>query len=396
MYQDKKNNHDSIEQNRVSLEVGGYRYDGWKNISITTSISELSGKFSLDVFDKWDGQTQGWEIQAGESCTVKIGNDVIITGYVDINSVSLDATSHTINVQGRDKAGDLVDCTADAKEWTNQRFEFIVNDLVRPYGMTVTTQLDGDENGYNKTVEKKPAKDGGKRLPRKSCKNDETVHSVIQKMAEIQGVLVISDRKGGLLITRAGLAGKCNDALVLGENLLSVDYSKDFTQVFSKITVKGQAHGATTKTGQKLDRKAGALASGEIEREKADGVVGRYRPLTIQASEQVDSSRAKTQAQWEASVREAKATKLTVKVQGWRESNGSLWEINKTVRVKCPWVREDQDFVIDSLEFSIDESGTITNMELALPQSYAPNPSLAKNEKAKRETRGAQKANKRK
>jgi prophage tail gpP-like protein len=390
MYQSKKNDQDEIEQNRVSIEVGGYVYSGWKNISITNSISELSGKFALDVSEKWDGQTDGWEIQAGDSCTVKIGSDVMITGYVDVNSATFDANAHTITAEGRDKAGDLVDCTCEAREYVNQSFEFILKDLVKPFGINVRTQLEGDDAGYTKTTAIKDAKNGGKRLPRKSVKNDESVYSAIQKMAEVQGVLVVSDKSGGLLITRAGLAGRCNDALVLGENLLSVDYSKDFTEVFSKITVKGQAHGATSKTGQKLDRKSSVLGSGEIEREKSNGIVGRYRPLTISASEQVDSSRAKTQAQWEASRREARATKLSVKVQGWRESNGELWTINKLVRVKCPWVRQDTDFVIDSIEFAIDESGTTAKMELVVPQAYAPNPELTKNKEAKRETRGAQ------
>lgn len=377
-----------VNQNRVYLEVGGVRYEGWMGISIKHSIETLCGAFDLTVFDKWNGQTSGWDISAGNSCVVKIGSDVMITGYVDANSVSMDASSHTITIQGRDKAGDLVDCSAVAKEWTGQKFEFIANELTRPFGVTVTTQLASDESGYTTKQSVAPAKNGGKKLARQSVKGDQTVQDALKKMAEVQGVLIISDRKGGLLITRAGLGGRCADALVLGENLKQIEYNNDFTEVFSKITVKGQAHGAKTAAGQPLDRKQGALAKGEIERELDQTIVGRYRPLIITAGEQTDSTKAKLQAEWEASTREAKAKKLSVTVQGWRQSNGEIWSINTLVRIKCPWVREDDDFVISSAEYSIGESGTETKMELVSPKSYTPNPTIAKKEAAKKSTRG--------
>ena len=43
---------------------------------------------------------------------VKIGADLVLTGYVDRYSSSISAGQHTIRVEGRSKSEDLVDCSA--------------------------------------------------------------------------------------------------------------------------------------------------------------------------------------------------------------------------------------------------------------------------------------------
>ena len=94
--------------NKVSLQVNGNDYQGWKSIRIRHSIEQLAGVFSLDIHDRWPGQTVDWSINPGEACTVKIGTDTMITGYVDVNTVRLSPTEHTISIEGRDRAGDLL------------------------------------------------------------------------------------------------------------------------------------------------------------------------------------------------------------------------------------------------------------------------------------------------
>lgn len=370
-------------KNVMSLEVGGMRYEGWKAQRIRHGIEQLAGTFSLDVTDIWPEQATAWVIEPGAACTVKIGTDVMITGYVDVVRVNSSKSDHTISIEGRDRTGDLVDCSAPAREWTGLPFEHIAVELCQPFGITVETQLETGAGGYKA---KKPGKGkapatkagaGGGKLPRKASNSGETVHRLLEKLAKIQGVLLVSDRRGGLMITRAGLNGRATDMLVLGENLLTIDYERSFANLFSEITVKGQAHGATSG-GQTLADLQRVKASATVKRSSAasgatvaNASIERYRPLTIVAEDQADAKRCNDRAEWEAGTREARSKRLTVTVQGWRQSDGTLWEINTLVRMRCPWVREDEDMLVSNIEYSIDmQGGTVCTMTLYTPKAF--------------------------
>ncbi|MDP3228524.1 MAG: hypothetical protein Q8N13_11185 [Acidovorax sp.] len=371
-------------KNVMSLEVGGKRYEGWKTQRIRHGIEQLAGTFSLDVTDIWPEQATAWTIEPGAACTLKIGTDVMITGYVDVVRVNSSKTDHTITIEGRDKAGDLVDCSAPAKEWTGLPFEHIAVELCQPFGITVETQLETGAGGYQA---KKPGKGkaaatkagpGGGKLPRKASNSGETVHRLLEKLAKIQGVLLVSDRRGGLMITRAGLNGRATDMLVLGENLLTIDYERSFANLFSEITVKGQAHGATTAGVSVLSGAASVKPAATVKRSSAaagttvtNASIERYRPLTIVAEDQADAKRCQDRAEWEAGTREARSKRISVTVQGWRQSDGTLWEINTLTRMRCPWVREDEDMLISNIEYMIDmQGGTICAMTLYSPKAF--------------------------
>jgi prophage tail gpP-like protein len=370
--------------NRVSLEVGGLAYGGWKSIKIRQSIEQLAGAFSLEVSERWPEQSDSWAIEPGAACTVKIGTDVMITGYVDVTTVKASPTEHTINIQGRDKTGDLVDCSAPPREWVGLAFEQIAVDLCAPFGVEVTTQLETGEGGYKA---KKPGKDkapaakagsGGGKLPRKASNSGETVHRLLEKLAKMQGVLLVSDRVGGLQVTRAGLNGRCTDVLALGQNLKSIDYERSFANLFSEITVKGQAHGASSPAAPVGLSAARVKAVATVKRAAStpgttvsNAAVQRHRPLILMAEDQADAKRCADRAQWEAGTREAKSKKLVVAVQGWRQSSGELWTINTLVRMKCPYVREDEDLLISTIEYSLDQAGgTVCSMTLYSPQAF--------------------------
>ena len=371
-------------ENRVSLEVNGVRYEGWKQVRIRHSIEQLAGAFSLGITDRWPGQTDSWAIPAGAACTVKIGQDVMITGYVDIPKVKLSPTEHDINVEGRDRTGDLVDCSAPPREWVGLPFEQIAVDLCAPFGIEINAQLETGPGGYKA---KKPGKGkakhakagkGGGLLPRKASNSGETVHKLLEKLAKIQGVLLVSDRVGGLMITRAGLNGRCTDVLEFGGNLKEIEFEQSFANLYSEITVKGQTHGATGGTtgvvsgAQRVKAvatvKRAAVAPGTTVRNAS---IQRYRPLIIIAEDQADAKRCADRAQWEAGTREAKSKKLTCKVQGWRQSDGTLWTINTLVRLKCPYVREDEDMLVSAVEYSLDiTGGTVATLTLYSPQAF--------------------------
>ncbi|WP_137860802.1 phage baseplate assembly protein [Variovorax sp. 3P27G3] len=375
--------------NRVSLEVDGVRYEGWKGVRITQGIEQLAGTFSLEVTEKWPDQDVEFAIAPGEACTVRIGQDVMITGYIDFVGEVEGTEEHTFRVEGRDRTGDLVDCSAPSTEWTGLTFEYIAAELLKPYNIELLTQVETSGGGY---VAKKPGKHkapaakagkGGGRLPRKGSNSGETVHKLLEKLAKIQGVLLISDRKGGLVVTRAGLNGRATDKLALGRNLKApIQSERSFANLYSEITVKGQAHGATGGGGAAVlsgaasvkpvatVKRGGAAAAGSTVTVGSKSIQ-RYRPLIINAEDQADAKRCLDRAQWEAGTREARSRKFVVQVQGWRQSDGSIWEINTLTNLKSRRSNEDEDMLVSNIEYTLDLSGgTVCIMTLYSPEAY--------------------------
>ena len=90
--------------------------------------------------ERFPGEADGVVVKPGDPCTVKIGDDLVITGYIDRYHPSITPTGHTVTITGRGKCQDLVDCAA---EWPNcqiiaaSAFE-IAPKLAAPYGITVT------------------------------------------------------------------------------------------------------------------------------------------------------------------------------------------------------------------------------------------------------------------
>ena len=82
-----------MSADKLTLLVGGQIYGGWKSVSLRLGIEQLAGVFELAITERWPEQETAWNIPPGERCEIKIGDDTVITGYVDSVAVSYDASS---------------------------------------------------------------------------------------------------------------------------------------------------------------------------------------------------------------------------------------------------------------------------------------------------------------
>lgn len=343
---------------RLTLKVGGQIYGGWKSVAIRTGIEQIAGSFELAITERWPNQPTDWVIPPGEFCEVEIGDEAVISGYVDSVAVSYDDRSHEIQVSGRDRTGDLVDCSAPSLAFSGLTFDEIARRLCEPYGITVRDET---------AARRQPVK-----LPKQAAQNGETVFKTLEKLARNEGVLLVSDGAGALVITRAGLGGRVDTVLELGKNILRASLEHSHANLYSEITVKGQAAAAgadrfeVIHAGPKgtVKRPAGAAQSGNSQ-------IARYRPLILVAETQADAGRCQQRAEWEAGNREAKAKRLSITVQGWRDApGGALWRANRTLRVRCPWLRLDEDWLISGVSYRLDEGGTTAELSLVSEKAF--------------------------
>lgn len=328
----------------VILKVGGKNYSGWEEVSVRRGIEQVAGTFELSVTDRWTGQDQMWQIEKGAECTVTSDGETLITGYVDEVLPQFGSGQHGVTVVGRDKTGDLVDCSAIVKsgEWKGRTLLQVARDIAKPFGITVRAE----------TAVGAPFKSA-------ALQEGETAFEALERAARMRGVLLISDARGGLVITRAGTA-RISTALVQGENILSGRGAFSMRDLFSTYICKGQDVGFDTSTpGQNAGPKG----------EAKDVNVRRYRPLIIVAEDIATTKGLKDRALWEAAVRMGRSARPTFTVQDWNHKDG-LWLPNHLVKVVCPYLYLDMEMLIVAVAYRINEAGTIAEIELCRPEAF--------------------------
>jgi len=96
----------------LNLIVGSNSWAGWESVRVTRGIERCPSDFQIAVTERYPGQVGKVDIQPGQACTIEIGSDLVLTGYVDRYSANLGTNGHEVRINGRSKCQDLVDCAA--------------------------------------------------------------------------------------------------------------------------------------------------------------------------------------------------------------------------------------------------------------------------------------------
>jgi prophage tail gpP-like protein len=354
----------------VALLVNGAHHRGWTSMRVQRGIEQASGAFEVAYSERWPGQTTAWPINPGDACQLQLDGESVITGYVDSAEVSLEAGARTLRVVGRDRAADLVDCAAvqpgeKTGAWHGARLDRIAADLARPYGVTVSAET--DLGAAFSTHEIQPG---------------ESAWACLERAARLRAVLVVSDGIGGLIITRAG--AQKHPAMIAAGQALRQSLARDDSQRFSRYVARGQntAHQSDASIGG-----ADVAATISTQGIAVDAAIARYRPTILMAEDLAEGVTVQDRAEWEAMVRRARGRRVSVALQGWGES-GMLWRPNQRVQLDLPAIGIVGELLIVSVAQNLDDSGTISELELAPPEAYN---LLATREKKKR--KGKQGAN---
>lgn len=343
----------------LRLTVNGMDYQGWKRATIERSIDTISGAFSLDVSDKWSAGSLPIEIKPGDECELLIGPSLVITGYVDKVSPSFDANVRSISVAGRDKSGDMVDCSAmnEPGSWENITLGKLAEKLATPFGVKIIDE--SEETEPFKLAKLQPG---------------ETPYEMIERYARQRGVLTISDGKGSVILKKPG-KDRADVSLVQGVNIKSATGSVDRSNRFNEYIVTGQSFGSDLSFGDD---------AAHIDAKATDAEIRTIRRLKVLAANASDASNMKKVAEWEATIRAARSASITITVQGWEQTaGGRLWEPGELVELHSDWLQvgTPTDFLINAVTFTLDDnSGTLTELELVRPDAYESKPEVPEQE----------------
>ena len=331
----------------ATMQVEGMEYSGWKTLSIPTSIENCATAFNFEASLYDPAKLADYKLLEGMACKIALNSDKVVDGYIDSVKLGQAPDNRSINISGRSKTADAVDCSAicDTGHFKKQKIEIIATVLNNFYKIATLCDVNTGDAILKHVVE-----------------TGETVYQSIERAARLKGLLITDTIDGQMHITRAG-SSRAHDALIVGENVKSTDASFATENRYSEYRVHGQTKGSDKIHGQKACQNIGIAK---------DPLIKRPRVLIIKAEGQANKEQCQTRANWESAIRAAKSIRINVVVKGWHQSNGQLWTKNSIVQYVNKDFGISAEFLIVDATYEQSNDGTSTTMTLSPPESYQP------------------------
>lgn len=335
-----------MSKNNVSLIVNGVSYYGWLGISITTKLESITREFSVSTTTKASKRNDySFEFDIGDFVEVKIGNDLVLTGFVTNIVEKLSNGNHEITVSGKSKTIDLVECCIPDKKpqcYKKVKVLSIIRDLAAHYDVELVEDVvKTDEIDFDVSPEEK-------------------IKEALDRLIKKYNLLLTDNPKGQLVVSLPGAKGDCKDRLTVGVNVLSSQRSRVSSPLFCRYVVLGQG------TNPLSER---PLEDNQLMCIVEDSSV-RFRVCTRVLSGNATQAEVQSRATSLKNVSKAESNKLTYTVQGWRQSDDTLWTTNSLVMVDDDVFGIRSQFVISAAEYVLDKNGMSTTLTLTPLAKY--------------------------
>ena len=341
----------------LALVVGNQSITGWQRASVTRPLAAIPASFSIEVTERYPNSAD-LDLKAGQECTVKIGSDLVITGYVDRYTSSISAGDHTVRVEGRSRSQDLVDCSAlvegiSAGEGSHEGMQVvngttlsIAQKLAAPYHVTIQSTA-GD----------------GITVPQFNIMLGETVWEIIDRVTRYSEMLVYDMPDGSVMLAKVGTESMAS-GFTLGENVESAEVMFSMDQRFSDY----EGHLISMMA---LGTDAGINMPGVGEVVK-DDEVPRFRKHYVISEQFVNGTPlAGKRAIWEMNRRKGQSYNFNVLCDGWRDAAGKLWAPNMLAPITAPQLKlASKSWLIGTVTYTRDETGQHARVSLWPPEAF--------------------------
>ena len=340
---------DKRDADELTLYVAGFSFKGWEQIEVTVRAEAFPNSFEIRASIPPSYQIP---CNAGDECIVLLGNDSVISGYVDRVTDSGDSDSHTIMIQGRGRTQDLVDCGA---EWPSHQ-------LIGGNAQTIATKL---ALPYAISVEMANGASPGPDVPQWPLNYGESPAEIIQRLARNAGLLAYESQDGKILLAAVGTS-EAASGIVFGENVEAWSVERSMDQRYSDYVCCMSSMDAMME-----------LEGSDMFHTETDPNVARHRLtyLIVEAVATDPVEFVKARARWEAQRRAGRAFVVRATVDCWRDRDGTLWKPNTLVPVSVPGARGNLTLVISEVTFRRDEErGTTAELVCMPKEAFTPEP----------------------
>ncbi len=364
----------------LTLVIGDQRLQGWQEVQLVRGIELFPSHFILTVTERTPGQPSTVSVDPGATCKVLIGNDLVLTGYVDTYASDVSTRGHTITVVGRSQTEDLIDCAAGVKPGQETKATMtysaatllqLAQDLCAPFGVTVT-EPDGEGT---------PLVSIGDGIPQFTIQLGQTVYDVLEPIARWKQMLMLDGTDGNLVLAKVGTKRAASGFTMPGNvETAKVGFRKQDRHTIylpaafafdSAFEVQPVGGGSGNFYQPVLDEAAFQAQP------RADGQP-RYRPHFVVSEQNIGGIYlAEFRAKWEKARRYGRSQAVTLTVATWRDSAGTLWSPNTLAQVDLPALKlAGLTWLITEVTFLRGSNGTRATITLMPPEAFTPEPSL--------------------
>jgi prophage tail gpP-like protein len=332
----------------IFLLIGDKRLTGWKSFSVRRSIERGPHDFKVSLRRmQWrNPASDDYRIlKGGEAVSIYIGDDLLMTGEIDEVQPAYDATHLELDIVGRSKVRNLVDCSLIGKKFKQQNLLQIAKDLCTPFGINVYV---GDGVDI-----------GGKFVNDQTLDEGQIIWNFLEYLSRIKGIRLLSDAHGDLWLTR-GPQGRTITPLVLGRNILTAGGNESYRSRFSDYTVLSDLDDTVMSFND----------ASHIQGSHKDSTIKVYRPITITSEVKCSAAECTTQANWLSKAHLGRSKQLRYVVRGYRQSNGELWPINYLVKIDDAYMGINQDRLIVETNMIIDDNGMRTEIAVMPKEAF--------------------------
>ena len=351
--------------NEVTLVIGGVRWAGWQEVSIAVSCETSCASFNLSVTERFPTDPTGIDILPGQTCQVYAGSDVLVTGYVDRYEASLSPDGHRIQILGRGKCCDLVDCDVDlVKTVPNGQ---VSSPQIVPLAKTLCGQF-----GIGVTTVGSVSTDAA---PFLNFPFGTKPWDLIEGFARWKALLVYENTSGELVISPVGSASHAS-GFAQGMNVQEASVSFDMDSRFS--TYQPEQY----PTVQLMNGLAApGVVFGQVAAVTDSGVPRPRLRYIISELYYQNQKLCLLEAQWEAARRWGRSQAVTLISDSWRDSAGQLWTPNQFAMVDLPALKLPQrNWIVGSVEFRLSLDGGTTSVVTLMPkEAFVPEPEFPQN-----------------
>lgn len=341
----------------IVLKIGGTKYIGWESVSIVRNMEELCGRFDLSLSDYAIEDTS--QMIPGAEVKIAMQGDILefplMTGYIDHVLRTKNPEKNTLQIVGRDKTADIVDCSSYYKTstWRKSTVSKIVSDLLEPYDVNVEMGDFTDETVEAFTI-----------------LNSEKIFDTADRLGKAYGAWLTTTEDGNLMISSVG-SEKADVKLEVGQNVKALAIGEMYENRYSEYIFRGQAGGGGDQWTKKNTQLKGLAFDADIS---------RTRILILESEKKMTKVLIGKRAAWEAQMRASRSIQVNVEVQGWMQDTSAKisrpWRINQLAKVIDKSWKIDAELLVSGVEFRIsEEEGRVTNLTLVPKEMFAANPS---------------------
>lgn len=350
----------------LTLVVGGKEYAEFSSANVTTRLDALTNTFGFGATAE---DAAPLPFEGGEACDVFVEGEQVLSGYIELVNPSGDEGSHKIDIQGRDRTGDLLDSTIG-----------VFGELTGTVALPTVIQRVMDHiglKGVGVVVE-----EGVTLKPFVAAEDIHTpevgqnAFEWIEKLARKRQVLLTSDANGNLVISRG--MGNAVEAWVQNRvevarnsnNVKSYSASYDTTGRFNTYQSLGQLNAAAGSLAQALGGLDSLVGQGENQI-FTDEAIREGRQMILVSESTNSSAENAERAKWEQRVREARGSVYSCKVAGYLNQEFELWRVNTVVLVQDDFAGIQRQMLVNGVRYSLSlDEGSTTLLSFVERNAY--------------------------